>query len=103
MPPASVTCTWTNSKTVPLTVVKLSMVHSDPANGTVAPKAIPGEIVEYQIIVHNPTATPADTDPLVLSDAVPAHVDLRVAAFGARGPGPLWSPDRSPSSRPPTP
>jgi len=98
MPPASVTCTWTNSKTVPLTVVKLSMVHSDPANGTVAPKAIPGAIVEYQIIVTNPAATPADTDSIVIRDAVPAHVDLRVADFGASGSGPVSFTDGSPSS-----
>src|SRR5690606_13323217 len=43
---ASVICTWHNSKTVPLTVVKLSTVVSDPVNGTTNPKAIPGAVVE---------------------------------------------------------
>src|SRR5690606_8405535 len=51
---SAVTCTWTNTWTIPLTVVKLSTVVSDPINGTSNPKAIPGAVVEYQIILTNP-------------------------------------------------
>jgi uncharacterized repeat protein (TIGR01451 family)/fimbrial isopeptide formation D2 family protein len=98
MPGDSVTCTWNNSKTVPLTVVKLSTVRSDPVNGSINPKAIPGAIVEYQIIVTNPAATAADADTIVLRDPVPQHVDLRVVDIGASGSGPVAFVDGSPSS-----
>ena len=98
MPPASVTCTWNNSKTVPLTVVKLSTVVSDPINGTTNPKAIPGAIVEYQIILTNPAGTAADVNTVVVTDPLPAFVELRVADYGAPGSGPASFTDGSPSS-----
>src|SRR5690606_8032742 len=44
---SAVSCAWTNARTVALTVVKLSTVHSDPVNGTSDPKAIPGAFVDY--------------------------------------------------------
>src|SRR5690606_32367022 len=47
---SAVACVWTNTRTTPLTVVKLSTVLSDPVNGATNPKAIPGALVEYQII-----------------------------------------------------
>jgi uncharacterized repeat protein (TIGR01451 family) len=98
MPAASVTCTWNNSKTVPLTIVKLATTVSDPVNGTFNPKAIPGAIVEYQIIVTNPAATAADANSVFLRDPVPAHVDLRVADIGASGSGPVSFTNGSPPS-----
>ena len=98
MPADSVNCTWTNSKTVPLTVVKLATVYSDPVNGTTNPKSIPGAIVEYRIIVTNPATTAADTNSVVVRDSVPAHVDLRVADIGASGSGPVSFINGSPSS-----
>lgn len=36
-----------------LTVTKISTVISDPINGTTDPKAIPGAVVEYCIVVSN--------------------------------------------------
>ncbi len=98
MPAASVTCTYTNSVTVPLTVVKLATTYSDPVNGTTLPKAIPGAIVEYQIIVTNPAALPADNNSVVITDPIPAHMDLRVADIGASGSGPVQYLDGSPAS-----
>jgi uncharacterized repeat protein (TIGR01451 family) len=98
MPSGSVTCTWSNSKTVPLTIVKLATTVSDPVNGTTNPKAIPGAIVEYQIIVTNPGVDPADAGSLVVNDSIPARVDLRVVDIGASGSGPVKFIDGSPSS-----
>ena len=44
--------------TAAMTVSKTSAVYSDPANGTVNPKAIPGAIITYTItIVNNGTGT----------------------------------------------
>lgn len=98
MPADSVTCTYTNSKTVPLTVVKLVSTYSDPVNGTTLPKAIPGAIVEYQIIVTNPAATAADNNTVVVTDQVPLNMDLGVVDIGGPGSGPVLYVDGSPPS-----
>lgn len=93
-----VTCTWDNSKTVPLTVVKLSTVHSDPVNGTTNPKAIPGAVIEYQIIITNPAANPIDADTVFVRDPMPPQVDLRVADLGVGGSGPVSFTNGAPPS-----
>lgn len=98
MPAGSVTCTFTNGVTVPLTVVKLSTVVSDPVNGVTNPKAIPGAIVEYQVILTNPAANPIDTGTVVLTDPIPAQVELRVADIGGSGSGPVSFTEGSPAS-----
>ncbi len=54
-----------------LTVSKTSAVLSDPVNGSVNPKAIPGAVIRYCIIVSNPAGNPAATD-VSLSDVLPA-------------------------------
>jgi hypothetical protein len=95
---SSVTCTWDNSKTVPLTIVKLSTVYSDPVNGTTNPKAIPGAVVEYQVIVSNPAANPVDTDSVFVRDPLPPQVVLRVSDIGAAGSGPVSFANGSPPS-----
>ncbi len=95
---SSVSCTWNNSKTVPLNVVKASLVRSDPINGTTNPKAIPGAVVRYQIIVTNPAATPIDADTIVLTDPLPPQVELRVADIAGAGSGPVAYLDGSPAS-----
>src|SRR5690606_37917937 len=63
---SAVTCTCTNTLTVPLTVVKLSTPYSDPVNGTTNPKSIPGVLVTYLIIVTAPAETQVDEDAAVL-------------------------------------
>lgn len=78
MPAGSVTCTFTNGLTVPLTVVKVATVYSDPVNATTNPKAIPGALVTYVIIVTAPAETQADTDSIVISDPIPAQTSLFV-------------------------
>jgi uncharacterized repeat protein (TIGR01451 family) len=95
---SSVTCTWTNSKTVPLTVVKLSTVRSDPINGLTHPKAIPGALVEYTLVFTNPGAAPVDSGSLFIRDPLPAQVEIRVADIGSPGSGPVSFIDGSPSS-----
>ncbi|MDQ2701447.1 MAG: CshA/CshB family fibrillar adhesin-related protein [Pseudomonadota bacterium] len=84
---SAVACVWTNTWTIPLTVMKASKVLSDPVNGTTNPKAIPGAIIEYQITVLNPIATPVDADTVFVIDALPPEVEFRVADIG--GPGPV--------------
>ena len=90
MPPnASVTCTWSNDRVAPLTVVKATQVTWDPVHGTTNPKAIPGAFVEYTIIVTNPAPYSVDADTVLVRDPLPAQMALRVADFGGAGSGPI--------------
>jgi hypothetical protein len=95
---SAVACAYSNSLTVPLTLVKLVRVVSDPINGTTRPKAIPGAVVEYEMIVANPAANPSDANSVVLTDAVPPQLQLRVADLGGAGTGPVAFANGSPAS-----
>ncbi len=56
-----------------LTVTKISTVYSDPINGTVNPKAIPGAIVTYTVTVANTAGTVAATN-VSISDSLNAEI-----------------------------
>lgn len=58
-------------ETATLAVAKFSKVISDPFNLTTNPKAIPGAVVEYCLIVSN-SGTAAATN-IVLTDAIPTN------------------------------
>jgi trimeric autotransporter adhesin len=69
--------------TAPLPVIsvdKQSTVLSDPANGTVNPKRVPGALVRYVITVRNTGPGPADAGTLLLTDVIPTDTELCVAA-----------------------
>lgn len=70
-----ITCTITNTRrsTALLTIDKQSSVISDPVNGTVNPKQIPGAIVEYAITVTNVGNLAVDASSIVLTDPLPAN------------------------------
>ncbi len=55
-----------------LSVSKTSSVISDPINGTSNPKAIPGAVVEYCILISNTGTGAANT--VVATDPLPANV-----------------------------
>ena len=78
---SGVACTWTNAKSVPLTIVKLSKVYSDPVNGTNNPKAIPGSTIEYEITVLNPSAVATDSGSVSVTDPLPPQVAMVVTDF----------------------
>jgi uncharacterized repeat protein (TIGR01451 family) len=72
--------------TAALTVVKSQTVISDPFNGAVNPKAIPGAVIEYCLDINNTGASQADA--IVLTDALPANTTyqagtIRVGVAGA--------------------
>ena len=69
-----VTCTLTNSRvsTANLVVTKTSTVISDPVNGTVNPKLIPGAVVEYAISVTNAGNRAVDASTINIADVLPA-------------------------------
>lgn len=95
---SSVTCLWTDTPSVPLTIVKLAVVVSDPINGTSNPKAIPGAVVEYRMILTNPAPNVIDSDTLSVTDPLPPQVSLRVADIAGVNSGPVRFIDGTPSS-----
>ena len=63
-----------------LTVTKLSKLISDPVNGTTNPKAIPGAVMEYCVILSN-AAGGATSTSFTVSDPLPSTVTYN-AAYG---------------------
>lgn len=57
--------------TASIAVAKQSVVISDPFNDTTNPKAIPGAVVEYCILVTNSGGT--DATDVAISDPIPEH------------------------------
>jgi len=55
-----------------ITVEKTSSVVSDPLNGTVNPKAIPGAVMRFCLLVSN--AGPATATSILVSDPLPANL-----------------------------
>ncbi len=55
-----------------LSVTKLSSVVSDPANGTTDPKAIPGAVINYCILINNSGSATAENISAV--DNLPANI-----------------------------
>lgn len=75
-PGDTITCTITNSRRsiAVLVVEKSSEVISDPVNGTVNPKLIPGAIVEYSITVRNVGTGRPDTASITILDIMPPQM-----------------------------
>jgi uncharacterized repeat protein (TIGR01451 family) len=94
----SVTDTVTVIIAPELVVLKSMVTLSDPVNGPVNPKAIPGATVIYTIMVTNRGGAPVDTDTVVIVDPVPADTDLFVGDVGGPGSGPVAFVDGSPTS-----
>ncbi|MDQ2701448.1 MAG: CshA/CshB family fibrillar adhesin-related protein [Pseudomonadota bacterium] len=95
---SAVTCVFTNTRNLPLTIVKTSSVHSDPVNGTSNPKAIPGAFVDYTLSILNPSSIAVDSDSIVVTDTLPPEVSLFVDDLGGPGTGPVVFLNGSPSS-----
>jgi hypothetical protein len=72
-PGDTITCIITNTRRsmAALVTTKTSEVISDPVNGTVNPKLIPGAIVEYAITVRNVGAGRPDSGSITILDIMP--------------------------------
>lgn len=78
-----VTCTITNTKVAAnatLTIAKSSALVSDPVNGTVNPKSIPGAIVAYTLTVANTGPTAVDRNSVLIIDTLPSQLSVGTAA-----------------------
>jgi len=70
-------------------VTKSVATISGPVNGTLDPRAIPGAVVEYTVLVTNEGAGPVDADSLVIGDAIPIQGALFVGDLSGPGSGPI--------------
>lgn len=78
-----ITCTLTNTRrsaNATLTIAKTSALLSDPLNGSVNPKAIPGAVVRYSLAVTNTGTLPTDNNSVLLVDTLPASLRVGSAA-----------------------
>ena len=73
----------------PVSVSKTASVVSDPLNGALAPKAIPGAAVDYTITVSNTSNRVLDDGTLAVADPVPLKTKLYVKDLGLAGSGPV--------------
>lgn len=71
-----------------LALTKTSAPYSDPQNGLVNPKLIPGGVAEYTIAVASPAAYTVTNNTVVLTDPTPTNMELVVNDIGAPGSGP---------------
>ncbi|GAA0310967.1 hypothetical protein GCM10009087_21320 [Sphingomonas oligophenolica] len=72
-----VTCTITNTKraaNAQLTILKSSTLVSDPVNGTINPKFLPGAIVRYTFTVANTGPSTVTNNSVWLIDTLPAQL-----------------------------
>jgi len=84
----AIVCTFTNSYVAPLAITKTSAVFSDPVNGTLNPKLIPGAFANYALTVTAPASTSPTNNSVVVTDALPTNLSLFVGTY-APGPGPI--------------
>ena len=79
------------------TVAKTVSVISDPVNGGTTPKAIPGAIMQYSILVTNSGVGTATDNTTVITDPIPANTQLYVGDL-ANPAGPIAFVNGTPSS-----
>jgi uncharacterized repeat protein (TIGR01451 family) len=66
-----------------VSVVKTETIVSDPINGAVNPKHIPGAIVQYQVTVTNAAASAVNATTITVTDVMPANVTFQPNTYGA--------------------
>lgn len=71
-----------------LGLTKSGVPFSDPINGTINPKYIPGGIVEYSLTATTPSSYAVTSNSIAISDATPANLDFVVTDIAAAGSGP---------------
>lgn len=65
-----------------LSIQKLSEVLTDPLNGVVNPKRIPGAMIRYSVIVGNTGPGLVDNGSVVITDPIPARSTLFISTAG---------------------
>lgn len=78
-----ITCTITNTRraaNATLQITKRSTVLSDPISGTGNPRAIPGAVVTYAIVVQNTGSLAVDNNSVFLVDTLPPQIMVGTAS-----------------------
>jgi len=75
----NVTGTTTVVAAPSLTVLKSVQTFSDPFNNTTNPKAIPGAVMLYNVMVTNSGVGAVDNNAMVITDAIPANTVMCVS------------------------
>jgi fimbrial isopeptide formation D2 family protein len=86
---ATVSATFNVVTPAPLTLVKASQASTDPSNGAVNPKLIPGARVAYTVTIANPNGFAATADSIVVLDSTPARLSLFVSHISGSSGGPI--------------
>ena len=80
------------------TVEKSSLVISDPVNHTNHPKAIPGAVVEYTLLITNTGHDYSDSSNFEITDVLPSDTSLLVSDIPGGSGGPVRFDDGATSS-----
>lgn len=81
-----------------IVMLKSVLTYSDPVNGTINPKAIPGANMLYTIQATNQAGGMADTDTVFIIDPMPANTSFFAGDLGGAGSGPITFIDGTTSS-----
>jgi hypothetical protein len=81
-----------------LVVSRTSQTLSDPVNGLVGPRPIPGAIVVNTSSISNTGTGPVNANTIVITEAIAPNMALRVLDFDGVTAGPVRFDDGSPSS-----
>ena len=69
-----------------IVVIKSAQTITDPVNGSVNPKSIPGAEVLYSITLTNQGLGVADLDSIIITDTIPANAEIFVGDLSAGSP-----------------
>lgn len=86
---STATATFNVITPAPLTMVKSSQASTDPVNGAVNPKMIPGARAAYTVTIANPNSFATTADSIVILDATPANLALFVSHISGSSGGPI--------------
>jgi len=81
-----------------IVMLKTVQTYSDPINGSINPKSIPGASMLYTIQVSNQGPGAADTNSVIATDQMPDNTSLYVGDIDSAGSGPVYFIDGPTSS-----
>jgi len=72
-----------------IAMIKSVDTYSDPVSGLVKPKALPGGELDYTVTATNSGSGATDTNTVVVTDSIPANMELYVADLTGPLSGPI--------------
>lgn len=78
-----------------IVMLKTMQTYSDPVNGSVNPKSIPGASMLYTIQISNQGPGMADSNSIIALDQIPGNTSLFVGDIDTAGSGPVYFADGS--------